>query len=247
MSTVDLRRAHQPHPRPHLVRHLICGGLLGALFIVPAAGGARALEGDPPPAHQHGPERDASMTDNRGPALETETLDDDPWEEELDQDPEEGYGEDYGDDETGSPWQEDAADEVSGAWSRPVTSDSVSAAYGIPGDWIAGHHTGIDFAVSEGTSVKAIGSGVVTRAGWGGDYGEMVMVKLDDGHYTLFAHLSEVVVKEGARVRAGTLLGYSGNTGNSTGPHLHFEVRTSSAYGSDIEPVAYLEARGILL
>ncbi|MEU6082493.1 M23 family metallopeptidase [Streptomyces sp. NPDC047108] len=134
-----------------------------------------------------------------------------------------------------------------GAWTKPITSGEVSAAYGIPGDWIAGHHTGVDLAVPVGTPVRSVGSGVVKQAGSGGDYGTMVLMRMDDGRYTLFAHLSKVLVKPGKRVATGTLIGYSGNTGRSSGPHLHFEVRKTAKYGSDIDPVSYLASKGVRL
>ncbi|MFR9755638.1 M23 family metallopeptidase [Streptomyces sp. TR06-5] len=132
-----------------------------------------------------------------------------------------------------------------GSWTRPVRRVPISARYGIRGDWAAGHHTGIDLAVPVGTPVRSVGTGTVVRAGRSGDYGKAVTVRMDDGNYTLFAHLSRIRVHRGERVRAGTVLGASGNTGRSTGPHLHFEVRAERGYGSDINPVAYLAQRGV--
>ncbi|MFD6435559.1 M23 family metallopeptidase, partial [Streptomyces venezuelae] len=101
----------------------------------------------------------------------------------------------------------------------------VTAPYGIRGDWLAGHHTGIDLAVPQGTPVYAVGSGVVLVARWSGAYGNAVTVRMPDGHYALVAHLSSIAVREGARIDAGTFLGRSGATGRATGPHLHLEVR----------------------
>lgn len=123
----------------------------------------------------------------------------------------------------------------------------VSAAYGVRGDWLAGHHTGIDLAVPQGTPVYAVGAGVVLVAGWSGAYGNAVTVRMPDDHYSLVAHLSRVSVRVGAEVRAGTLLGKSGATGRATGPHLHLEVRARREYGSDIDPVKYLAGRGVQL
>ncbi|EST37975.1 hypothetical protein N566_09835 [Streptomycetaceae bacterium MP113-05] len=131
------------------------------------------------------------------------------------------------------------------AWTSPVTTSRVSARYGIRGDWAAGHHTGVDFPVPVGTPVRSVGSGEVVLAGRSGDYGKAVTIRMEDGNYTLFAHLSKIYVDEGDRVQAGTLLGESGNTGRSTGPHLHFEVREGREYGTDINPVAYLERNGV--
>jgi len=132
-----------------------------------------------------------------------------------------------------------------GSWAHPVAASQVSAAYGIPGSWVAGHHTGIDFAVPVGTPVRSIGAGEVVQTGWGGDYGNIVTVRMADGHYVLFAHLSKISVSNGEKVSARELLGYSGNTGRSSGPHLHFEVRRSAAYGSDVDPVSYLASKGV--
>ncbi|PGH49727.1 hypothetical protein CRI70_16405 [Streptomyces sp. Ru87] len=134
-----------------------------------------------------------------------------------------------------------------GGWAHPVAASDVSAAYGIPGSWIAGHHTGVDFAVPVGTPVRSIGPGEVIQAGPAGDYGLTVTVRLEDGHHVLFAHLSKIVVRQGSKVGPNELLGYSGNTGRSSGPHLHFEVRKGPGYGSDIDPVPYLAGKGVEL
>ncbi len=134
-------------------------------------------------------------------------------------------------------------------WVSPVTEFPVriSQAYGVKGGWAAGYHTGVDLAVRVGTPVRSVGPGTVVAAGWAGDYGKAVTVRMEDGKYLLFAHLSEVFVREGAEVRAGTWLGRSGNTGHSTGPHLHFEVREQRGYGSDVDPVRYLADHGVRL
>ncbi|MDG9702124.1 M23 family metallopeptidase [Streptomyces sp. DH37] len=135
-----------------------------------------------------------------------------------------------------------------GHWARPVAGNyRVSAPYGIPGDWQAGHHTGIDFAMPVGTPVYSVGSGAVVFAGEAGAYGRAVTIRMDDGHYTLFAHLSRISVGGGERVKAGSRVGTSGATGRVTGPHLHFEVRNKRGYGSDVDPVAYLARRGVQL
>ncbi|MFH0244223.1 M23 family metallopeptidase [Streptomyces sp. HK10] len=135
-----------------------------------------------------------------------------------------------------------------GRWARPVVGDyRVSAAYGIPGNWQAGHHTGIDFAMPVGTPVYAVGAGSVVFAGEAGAYGKAVTVRMDDGYYALYAHLSRISVNGGERVKAGSPVGDSGATGRVTGPHLHFEVRSKRGYGSDVDPVAYLARRGVRL
>ncbi|MER7486799.1 transglycosylase family protein [Streptomyces sp. NPDC126497] len=126
----------------------------------------------------------------------------------------------------------------------------VSAALGTPyhkagSAWSKGYHTGVDFPVPTGTSVKSIGAGTVVSAGWEGSFGYQVVVRHADGRYSQYAHLSAISVKSGQSVGAGQRIGRSGSTGNSSGPHLHFEVRTGPGFGSDIDPVAYLRAGGV--
>lgn len=123
----------------------------------------------------------------------------------------------------------------------------VSARYGVRGNWVAGHHTGIDLAVPRGTPVHAVGAGTVVLARWSGAYGKAVTVRLRDGHYAVYAHLSRIAVRQGARIGTGDRLGSSGATGRATGPHLHLEIRARRGYGSDINPVRYLARRGARL
>ncbi|MFF1380993.1 transglycosylase family protein [Streptomyces sp. NPDC058308] len=113
------------------------------------------------------------------------------------------------------------------------------------GSWSKGYHTGVDFPVSTGTSVKAVAAGRVVSAGWGGSYGYQVVIRHTDGKYSQYGHLSALSVKAGQQVGAGQRIARSGSTGNSTGPHLHFEVRTGPGFGSDVDPLAYLRARGV--
>ncbi|MGW4690801.1 M23 family metallopeptidase [Kitasatospora cineracea] len=123
---------------------------------------------------------------------------------------------------------------------------SVTTGYKVAGsNWSSGYHTGIDFPVSTGTSLKAVANGTVVSAGNGGAYGNQVVIKLADGKYAQYAHLSSISVSAGQSVTAGQQIGLSGATGNVTGPHLHFEIRTTPDYGSDIDPVAYLAAHGV--
>ncbi|MFD3544297.1 peptidoglycan DD-metalloendopeptidase family protein [Streptomyces sp. NPDC058655] len=110
--------------------------------------------------------------------------------------------------------------------------------------WSSGYHTGVDFIASSGTTVKAVGAGTVVSAGWGGSYGNEVVIRHADGKYSQYAHLSSLSVSVGQSVTAGQRVGLSGSTGNSSGPHLHFEIRTGPSYGSDINPIAYLRSKG---
>ena len=98
-------------------------------------------------------------------------------------------------------------------------------------------HEGIDIAVAEGTPVRAAGAGTVIYAGWMGGYGNLVVVDHGNGLSTAYAHNSSLGVGVGQSVTAGQIVSYSGNTGNSTGPHVHFEVRVN---GSAVDPLGYL-------
>lgn len=134
---------------------------------------------------------------------------------------------------------------TSSGFSLPV-SGAVSTAYRVSGSmWSSGYHTGVDFAAPTGTPLKAVGAGTVVSAGWGGAYGNQVVIQLADGHYAQYAHLSSISVSNGQSVTAGQQIGLSGATGNVTGPHLHFEIRTGPDYGSDVDPVAYLRSKGV--
>ncbi|MFJ8849875.1 peptidoglycan DD-metalloendopeptidase family protein [Streptomyces sp. NPDC102437] len=125
----------------------------------------------------------------------------------------------------------------------------VAAGIGTPyhqsGSWASGYHTGVDFPVPTGTSIRAVASGTVVSAGWGGAYGYQVVIRHNDGKYSQYAHLSALHVREGRHVSAGQRIARSGSTGNVTGPHLHFEIRTGPGYGSDIDPLDYLRAGGV--
>jgi murein DD-endopeptidase MepM/ murein hydrolase activator NlpD len=136
----------------------------------------------------------------------------------------------------------------SSGYTLPVQGAVIGTSYHASGSmWSSGYHTGTDFVVPTGTSVKAIADATVVSAGWGGAYGNQVVLKLADGHYAQYAHLSQLSVSAGQTVTVGQQLGLSGATGNVTGPHLHFEIRTTPNYGSDLDPVAYLRAHGVAI
>ncbi|MFG3197283.1 transglycosylase family protein [Streptomyces sp. NPDC048208] len=125
---------------------------------------------------------------------------------------------------------------------------SIGTSYRTAGPhWSKGYHTGVDFVVPTGTSVHAVADGLVVSAGWGGSYGYQVVVRHHDGRYSQYAHLSAISVRSGQSVSVGQRIGRSGATGNVTGPHLHFEVRTGPGFGTDLDPVAYLRAHGAQL
>ncbi|QKV97842.1 peptidoglycan DD-metalloendopeptidase family protein [Streptomyces sp. NA02950] len=134
---------------------------------------------------------------------------------------------------------------ASSGWTRP-TSGALGTVYHATGpNWSSGYHTGIDFTVPTGTTVKAAGPGTVVTAGRGGAYGNQVVVRHGDGMYSHYAHLSSLSVSKGDAVKGGQKIGLSGATGNVTGPHLHFEIRTGPEYGSDINPIPYLRQHGV--
>lgn len=134
----------------------------------------------------------------------------------------------------------------SSGYTLPVTGATIGTGYRVAGSmWSSGYHTGVDFVVPTGTSLKAVAAGTVVSAGWGGAYGNQVVIKLDDGYYAQYAHLSQLSVSAGQTVTEGQQIGLSGATGNVTGPHLHFEIRTTPDYGSDVDPVSYLRSKGV--
>lgn len=100
------------------------------------------------------------------------------------------------------------------------------------------NHKGVDWATPTGTPVKASCGGTVTKAGWGSGYGYVVYIDHADGKQTRYAHLSRVLVSVGQKVKQGDRIALSGNTGVSTGPHLHFEMRIN---GTPVNPLKYLK------
>lgn len=113
----------------------------------------------------------------------------------------------------------------------------------------AGGHSGLDLIAPQGTKVVSVAAGtVVSKNASGASYGNHVVVRHADGKYTLYAHLSAVTVSVGQAVTAGQQIGNVGSTGNSSGPHLHFEVRTHPtdfSAGIFLSPVAYLRSHGV--
>ncbi len=123
----------------------------------------------------------------------------------------------------------------------PVAQRGLSAFFGQSGEHWMSFHTGIDFPVGEGTPVMAVTDGTV-RTQWNPSYGNMAMITASDGTETWYCHLSSTRIRSGS-VQAGTVVAYSGNTGNTTGPHLHFEVRPGG--GPPIDPLPWLLSHGL--
>jgi murein DD-endopeptidase MepM/ murein hydrolase activator NlpD len=129
------------------------------------------------------------------------------------------------------------------AWQLPLSGYNLTARFGYSSSLWASTHTGLDFAAPSGTPVVSVANGVVRSTGYDGAYGNKVVVAHEDGTETWYAHLSTITVGPGDNLTVGQQLGTVGSTGNSTGPHLHFEVRPGA--GDPVDPYAALVARGV--
>lgn len=118
----------------------------------------------------------------------------------------------------------------------PVTG-TISSRYGVSSKIRVSTHTGLDIAATTGTPIKVVADGTVTFAAYSGSYGYLVKVDHGNGVETWYGHTSKMLVKEGQAVKAGDTIALVGSTGNSTGPHLHFEVRIN---GEHVNPQKYL-------
>ncbi|MFD5425388.1 peptidoglycan DD-metalloendopeptidase family protein [Streptomyces sp. NPDC127084] len=132
-------------------------------------------------------------------------------------------------------------------WVAPVRNYSLSAGFDSAGERWAKRHTGQDFAVGIGTPVRAVGDGRVVSVSCGGGFGIEIVIQHEDGWYTQYAHLAAVTVDQGEWVSAGQWIAQAGTTGNSTGPHLHFEARVTPYLGSGVDPVGWLADRGVFV
>ncbi|MGW0883009.1 M23 family metallopeptidase [Streptomyces sp. NPDC002671] len=143
-----------------------------------------------------------------------------------------------------------AAAPSSTAWVDPVKKYTLSAGFDQAGSHWIHKHSGQDFAVPTGTEVVAAHGGTVVKAGPNGAgdgpaYGNAIVIKHGNGIYSQYAHLSRVDIRIGQVVKTGQHIALSGSTGNSTGPHLHFEIRKTPDYGSAVDPVAFMRAQGV--
>lgn len=123
---------------------------------------------------------------------------------------------------------------------RPISGGRQTSGFGrrnAPTKGASTYHKGVDWAVPTGTAVYASCGGTVAKAGWGSGYGYVVYIDHEDGRQTRYGHLSKVLVKAGQSVKQGERIALSGNTGVSTGPHLHFEILIN---GSQVNPLNYL-------
>ena len=123
---------------------------------------------------------------------------------------------------------------------KPISGGRLTSRFGrrtSPTRGASSNHKGVDWGLPRGSSVVASSGGTVTKAGWGGGYGYVVYIKHPGGAETRYAHLNKVLVSAGQTVKQGQKIALSGNTGVSTGPHLHFELRLN---GNPVDPYAYM-------
>lgn len=124
---------------------------------------------------------------------------------------------------------------------KPISGGRLSSGFGkrtAPTKGASTYHKGVDWAVPVGTAVFASCGGTVAKAGWGSGYGYVVYINHEDGRQTRYGHLSKVLVKVGQMVKQGERIALSGNTGITSGPHLHFEILIG---GKQVNPLKYLE------
>lgn len=118
----------------------------------------------------------------------------------------------------------------------PITGN-ITSRYGESSRLRQSTHTGLDIAAKTGTAIKAVAGGTITCASYTGSYGNLVKIDHGNGVETWYGHTSKMYVKVGQKVSAGEVIAAVGSTGNSTGPHLHFEIRIN---GTHVNPQKYL-------
>jgi murein DD-endopeptidase MepM/ murein hydrolase activator NlpD len=128
-------------------------------------------------------------------------------------------------------------------WHLPTTGYHLTARFGMAGGLWSSNHTGLDFAAPTGTPIFAVANGVITETGWAGAYGNRTIETLTDGTELYYAHQSAIGVKPGEIVTGGQVIGAVGSTGNTTGPHVHLEVRPGG--GDPVDPYQALIFHGV--
>ena len=128
-------------------------------------------------------------------------------------------------------------------WILPTVGFHLTGRFGMVSGLWATFHTGLDFAAPTGTPIFAIADGVITSTGWDGPYGNKTVETLDDGTEIWYAHQSAIGVHPGERVHQGQQIGNIGSTGNTTGPHVHIEVRPGG--GDPVDPFPAFVAHGV--
>jgi murein DD-endopeptidase MepM/ murein hydrolase activator NlpD len=125
------------------------------------------------------------------------------------------------------------------AWLLPLHNYSLTSKFGQRWGRL---HAGVDLALPEGTPIMAMHKGTVVLAGWHGGYGNAVIIDHGNGLQTLYGHNSALMVKVGQEVNAGDVISKLGNTGFSTGPHLHLEIHVN---GKQVDPIAFFQSKGV--
>ncbi|HSE08386.1 MAG TPA: M23 family metallopeptidase [Nocardioidaceae bacterium] len=136
-----------------------------------------------------------------------------------------------------------AGEIAANAWRLPLAGYRLTARFGYSSSLWSSTHTGLDFAAPYGTPVVAVANGVIRSASYDGAYGNKIVLALEDGTEIWYCHLSSFSVSVGEEVTGGEVLGGVGSTGNSTGDHLHLEVRPGA--GDPVDPYAALLAHGL--
>lgn len=132
---------------------------------------------------------------------------------------------------------EQSAEIKKNQWVIPVTGYNLTARFGQASALWSNRHTGLDLAGPSGSTIVSVAAGTVTSAGYEGAYGNRTVVTLEDGTEIWYAHQSRIAVTAGDVVSPGQVIGYTGSTGNVTGPHLHLEVHPGGGAAVDPEPV----------
>ncbi len=128
-------------------------------------------------------------------------------------------------------------------WQVPTSGYRLTARFGMAGGLWSSSHTGLDFATASGTPIVAVANGTITKTGWAGSYGNQTVQTLPDGTEIWYNHQSSIGVNVGDTVTGGQQIGTVGSTGNSTGPHLHLEVRPGG--GDPVDPYTALVVHGV--
>lgn len=132
---------------------------------------------------------------------------------------------------------------VANQWVIPVTGYHLSARFGQRSGLWSRMHTGLDFAGPSGSAISSVARGTVKSTGYEGAYGNRTIVTLEDGTDIWYCHQSRIIVKPGQKVDPRDVIGYTGSTGNVTGPHLHLEVHPRGS--GPVDPYAQLVEHGV--
>ncbi|MGH3411958.1 MAG: M23 family metallopeptidase [Marmoricola sp.] len=128
-------------------------------------------------------------------------------------------------------------------WVLPTKDFHLTAGFGMAGGLWVSNHTGLDFAAPYGTPIFAVADGVVTATGYDGSYGNRTVETLPDGTEIWYAHQRDIDVRQGQQVTQGQVIGHIGTTGNTTGPHVHIEVRPGG--GDPVDPYPAFVHHGV--